>query len=99
MEEMREHIRSTKKLFRWQLDGHGGEEGTLVVEAFPKLCLVAGQDMVEVDFHNSYLSRFCMPCRDFAFPINQAGPFVMRQLYVEICMVVQEEFRIWENIV
>ena len=23
----------------------------------------------------------------------------MRQLYVEICMVVQEEFRIWENIV
>merc|ERR1719342_384698 len=57
---------------RWQLDGHGGEEGTLVVEAFPKLCLAAGDQMVE------------------------AGPFVKRQLYVEICMVVQEEFRIWD---
>ena len=34
--------------FRWQLDGHGGEEGTLVVEAFPKLCLVAGEQMIEV---------------------------------------------------
>ena len=35
---------------RWQLDGHGGEEGTLVVEAFPKLCLVAGDQMIEVRF-------------------------------------------------
>ena len=55
-----------EKILRWQLDGHGGEEGTLVVEAFPKLCLVAGQDMVEVDSHISYLSRFCKSCRDFA---------------------------------
>ena len=44
---------NSKRILRWQLDGHGGEEGTLVVEAFPKLCLVAGQDMVEVDFHIS----------------------------------------------
>ena len=69
IEEKREHKKNKKnrkKLFRWQLDGHGGEEGTLVVEAFPKLCLVAGQDMVEVDFHISYLSRFCISCRDFA---------------------------------
>ena len=32
------------------------------MEAFPKLCLAAGQDMVEVDFHISYLSRFCISC-------------------------------------
>ena len=49
--------------------------------------------------HDFHICQDCMSCRDFAFPINQAGPFVMRQLYVEICMVVQEEFRIWENIV
>ena len=60
-----------EKILRWQLDGHGGVEGSLVVEAFPKLCLVAGQDMVEVDFHISYLSRlsckrFCMILHDFA---------------------------------
>ena len=40
---------------RWQLDGHGGEEGTLVVEAFPKLCLAAGEQMIEVNIFDSNL--------------------------------------------
>ena len=42
---------------RWQLDGHGGEEGTLVVEAFPKLCLVAGDQMIEVKSFTQNLDR------------------------------------------
>ena len=30
----------------WQLHGHAGEEGSLVLEAFPKLCLVAGDQSI-----------------------------------------------------
>ena len=53
-------IHAVHVLFRWQLNGHGGEGGTLVVEAFPKLCLVAGQDIIEVNFHIFHI------CQDFA---------------------------------
>ena len=56
----------------WVLDGHAGEEGTLVLEANPKLCLVVGEDMIE------------------------AGPFVKRDLYMEMCQVVQQQFRTWD---
>ena len=30
----------------WQLHGHAGDEGSLVLEAFPKLCLVAGDQVI-----------------------------------------------------
>ena len=54
------------------LDGHAGEEGTLVLETYPKLCLVVGPDMV------------------------QAGPYVSRTLFMEMCQVVQQEYKIWD---
>eukprot|EP00092_Neocalanus_flemingeri_P082685 GFUD01103630.1.p1 GENE.GFUD01103630.1~~GFUD01103630.1.p1 ORF type:complete len:172 (+),score=41.57 GFUD01103630.1:73-588(+) len=57
---------------RWILDGHAGEEGTLVMETYPKLCLVVGQDMME------------------------AGPYQKRPLYMEMCQVVQQEYKTWD---
>ena len=49
-----------------------GDEGSLVLEVYPKLCLAAGDEMME------------------------AGPFFMRDLFVEICQVVLPELRTWE---
>merc|ERR1739838_826360 len=41
---------------RWILDGHSGEEGTLVLERYSNLCLVVGQDMIEAE-------AWCLLCR------------------------------------
>ena len=57
---------------RWVLGGHAGEEGTLVLETYPKLCMVVGEDMV------------------------QAGPYVSRLLYMEMCQMVLPEYKIWD---